>query len=58
MGAILSKILGVMGWKKVMLMAWAVAHKELAKRAADTEDREWDDDLVAFADEFVKAITV
>lgn len=56
MNAILGKLLAVMGWKKLMLMVWAVAHKELAKRAADTQDVEWDDDAVKFVDDLVKAI--
>lgn len=56
MNLILSKLLSAMGWKKLLLMVWAVAHKELAKRAADTKDVEWDDEAVKFADELVKAI--
>lgn len=56
MNAILAKLLSAMGWKKLLLMVWAVAHKELAKRAANTEDVEWDDDAVKFVDDLVKAI--
>ena len=56
MNAIFGKLLSIMGWKKLMLMVWAVAYKELAKRAADTQDVEWDDDLVSFMDQVVKTI--
>lgn len=56
MNVILQKLLSVMGWKKIMLMIWAVAYKELKKRVEDTQDVEWDDDALAFADQLVKAI--
>ena len=57
MSAVLQKIMVVLGWKRVLKMAWQVAYKELEKRVKDTEDQEWDDEALKVMDELVKTIT-
>lgn len=57
MSVVLQKIMAVLGWKRVIRMAWGVAYKELQKRVEDTTDMEWDDEALKVVNELIMTVT-
>lgn len=56
MNLIIEKLLKVLGWQKLILMAWK-AVKPLASEAAKKTETQFDDNVVEFVDEIIQAMT-
>lgn len=55
MGMIISKLLKVLGWQKLLMMVWNAVQEDLKKAAAKTETQ-FDDKMIEFADTIIEVI--
>jgi hypothetical protein len=55
MNVIISKLLSVLGWQRLLQMVWNAIQDDL-KRAAEKTETKIDDNLVVFMDEVIMVI--